>query len=805
MTTKTWRTILLCATLALASLPLVGGTAPARAATAISSIATNADGHKYIQLGSTPFFPIIAQYRADYLLWNNGAWSTSLTTVDSYFQDAADMGYNTVSVPVVWDWIEPALSTYNWTNVDNFISTAQSDGLHLDLLWYGSDIAGGAIRAGGSLNCPDYVPTWVTGDQTDYQRHINSNSQVSEETPSNNCIYDAMSFTPGNTLTVETSAMTNLMNHIASVDTHDTVIGVQVNNETQINALICATSNEQDRSYDAATTTAYNNSGLGNSPQFARNQLADYQNTLAQAIKQSNYPVYTRMNYWGTGCGTTAAEVAGRAPNIDFVGDDPYTQNISTLRGLLSSTYNQLSIEENGAYNDTPTLLLTSLDAGALFYSTYQLVDNLSGSGMVSTSHTLNTAGTDTKPTLLQLEKDDQDLADHTPGYSIGYFHVLDENSSNTTNETLVGVPISYTTSSGGIGVGIVNSNDILLMGAQGSGSFTVTAGLPNSIDEGYFDSSRTWHSTGSAGYTNNNNGTFTVNVGPSDFIRLHYNSTVGSPWDDLSGYAGAGPAICSQGTNELDVFVANSWGVYQNTWNGSSWSNWVQLPSPPSTAIGVSCVSSGSGRIDVAIVGSNNATYHDYYSNGSWSNTWDDLSGYATAGPALCSQGANELDVFVANSYGVYQKTWNGSSWSASWTQLPSPPSASIGVSCVSWGSGRIDLAIVGSNNATYHEYYCSGSWSNTWDNLAGYAASSAICSQGANELDVLVENSTGVYQKTWNGSSWSSNWSQLPTTPSGQTAVSCVSWGSGRIDAAIIGNNNVTYHNYFSSGTWH
>jgi Cellulase (glycosyl hydrolase family 5) len=280
--------------------------------------------------------------------------------------------------------------------------------------------------------------------------------------------------------------------------------------------------------------------------------------------------------------------------------------------------------------------------------------------------------------------------------------------------------------------------------------------------------------------------------------------SGAGSNWDDLSGLATAGPAICSQGPNELDAIVANGWGVYQKTWNGSSWSSsWSQLPAPPVNAMGVSCVSWGSGNIDLVILGTDNQTYVDSYISGNWGGSWTNLGGFATA-VSICSQTSNELDVLVSSYYGDYQKTWNGSSWSPSWSQLPSTPVTARGVSCVSWGNGNINLAVLGSDGQTYVDSYSNGTWGGSWTSLGGYAtAGPAISSQGANELDVFVANETAVYQNTWNGSSWS-GWSALPGSPGGASGVASVSWGSGRIDAAIIGSNSQTYHDSSTNGTW-
>src|SRR5579871_504224 len=505
----------------------------AKAASVISSVTTNANGKPYIEVDGKPFLPLVVQYRVDLHV-------TNLSVADSFFADAKAIGFNTVSLPIWWAWIEPSQGTWNWTYPENFISAADQYGLKLEFLWLGTDIAGGALTSQNPIYTPGYIfPSWITNDTTTYQRHINSNGQISEVNSGDGWGNDdAFSFTDQNTLTQEETALQALMNHVATYDTQHAVIGVQINNETMINARICDTSNEQDRSYDAATTAAFQASGLSNSQQFARDQLADWQNALGQVVKQSNYPVYTRMNYWGYGCGATFAEIKQRAPNIDFEGDDPYTMDISSIRSLITSNLqnNGLAICENGPYSDTPTLMLTTYDAGGIYYSTYSLVNgDTGGSGLVNADHSWTANTSAISSAVLQLAKDPQDIADHTPNQNIGYFHVLDTNASDNESKTLNGVSVNYATSNSGMGVAIMNSNDLLLMGINGAGTFTVTNALPDSIDEGYYDSNDNWVSTGSASYTNNGNGTFSVTVGSSDFIRLHYTNGIGSAPPNLA------------------------------------------------------------------------------------------------------------------------------------------------------------------------------------------------------------------------------------------------------------------------------
>ena len=99
----------------------------------------------------------------------------------------------------------------------------------------------------------------------------------------------------------------------------------------------------------------------------------------------------------------------------------------------------------------------------------------------------------------------------------------------------------------------------------------------------------------------------------------------------------------------------------------------------------------------------------HKWYSNG-WSN-WESLGGVLSSGPSSSSWGSGRLDVFVRGTDNAMWHKWYQGGWSA-WESLggilTSAPAA------VSWGANRIDTFVVGTDNAIYHKWWAGSSWSN-------------------------------------------------------------------------------------------
>jgi hypothetical protein len=227
----------------------------------------------------------------------------------------------------------------------------------------------------------------------------------------------------------------------------------------------------------------------------------------------------------------------------------------------------------------------------------------------------------------------------------------------------------------------------------------------------------------------------------------------------NLGGILTSGPGTSSWGPSHTDVFVRGTDnGLWQRTWNGTTWSNWVSLGGI--LTADPTAVSWGPNRIDVFVRGTDNGMWQLTWNGSTWSN-WQSLGGILTSAPEASSWGANHLDVFVRGTdKGLWQLTWNGSAWS-NWQSLGGIATSSP--TAVSSTSNRIDVFVRGTDNGMWQLTWNGSVWSN-WQSLGGILLSGPeATSCAAGHLDVFVIGTDlGLWQLGFNGSSWG-NWQSV------------------------------------------
>ncbi len=222
-------------------------------------------------------------------------------------------------------------------------------------------------------------------------------------------------------------------------------------------------------------------------------------------------------------------------------------------------------------------------------------------------------------------------------------------------------------------------------------------------------------------------------------------------------------PTAVSWGQNHVAIFAKHDDGsVRVKTWNGTSYSAWVNLGGYSKGPI--EAVSWQSGRLDVFTVGLDGALYHKWFRDGSWfgeaDGTWERLGGYIVGKPAVVSWGPNRIDIFAKGlDNGLYHKYWNGGpNWlpanqDGSWESMGG---SVIGHPVVeSWGSSRIDLFWQASNGELRTKVYDNG-----WFNSTALSESShlvgapEVVSWGPNRIDVFVRGTDdNLRHKAWGG----------------------------------------------------
>jgi hypothetical protein len=259
--------------------------------------------------------------------------------------------------------------------------------------------------------------------------------------------------------------------------------------------------------------------------------------------------------------------------------------------------------------------------------------------------------------------------------------------------------------------------------------------------------------------------------------------------WASLGGVLTESPHGSSWGSARVDAFVRGTDnGLYQNTWNGATWSGWSSLGGVLTS--GPAAVSWSGNRIDAFVRGTDNQLYHRVWNGGRW-HGWEALGGVLTSAPVAASWSAGRLDVFVRGTdNALYHKVWDGrwSGWEGLGGDLTSDPGA------VSWSANRVDVVARGIDNAIWIKSWNGSGWSD-WSSLGGNATSApSIASCGTGRIDVFVRGTdNGVSQLSFNGSSWTAWRSVGGSWTSGPSAV-CRP-GTATIDLFARGTDNALW----------
>jgi hypothetical protein len=168
--------------------------------------------------------------------------------------------------------------------------------------------------------------------------------------------------------------------------------------------------------------------------------------------------------------------------------------------------------------------------------------------------------------------------------------------------------------------------------------------------------------------------------------------------WGRIACGMGTAPAITNWGPNRLDIFALQNGlgGVLRHVWyQTNSWYGPETLFANVSLSAPPAAVAWAPGRIDIVSRGAAGNVIQFYYS-GDWYGPFS-LGGSANGqNLAISSWGVNRLDVFAVtgNNGQIRRRSFTGSSWDASWTDVLSPfAPAVVGVSAASWGPNRIDI----------------------------------------------------------------------------------------------------------------
>lgn len=282
--------------------------------------------------------------------------SSSVAYMEDVWDKAQALGMNTLLLPVSWELVEPQEDVFDFGLVDGLIEQARARGGKLVFLWFG---------AWKNAQC-FYAPEWVKTDLNRFRRaEVEKGKNLMHRMDMYGMPYTTLSYLCEETKKADAKAFGALMAHIRTMDEQEnTVLMVQVENETGLLGAAREHSDEADAQFDAPVPEAFanymrantgamvadvrqaveNGAAGGSWPQvfgdvaeemFSAYHIASYVNTVAEAGKQA-YPLPMLANCWldkgekpgkypSGGPVSRMLEVWGFcAPAIDLYGPDIY-------------------------------------------------------------------------------------------------------------------------------------------------------------------------------------------------------------------------------------------------------------------------------------------------------------------------------------------------------------------------------------------------------------------------------------------------------------------------------------------------
>jgi hypothetical protein len=196
----------------------------------------------------------------------------------------------------------------------------------------------------------------------------------------------------------------------------------------------------------------------------------------------------------------------------------------------------------------------------------------------------------------------------------------------------------------------------------------------------------------------------------------------------------------------------------------------------------------------------------------------YEDLGGAILGTPITVSWGANRLDIFVVGTdRRLYHKAWNGNRWLPSVTDYEPlggliRNGSSPSITC--WSPGRLDIVVIGDDRQLYHKAWDGNRWlpsATGYEPLGGLVrdgGSPAITSWGPGRLDiVVVGDDRQLYHKAWSGNRWlpsATGYEPLGGIVRDGSSPAITSWGLDRLDIAVIGDDRQLYHKAWDGNRW-
>ena len=168
--------------------------------------------------------------------------SSSPEYMEHIWKTADDLGMNTLLLPVSWEMIEPQEGIFDFSSADVLIRQAEQWKKKVIFLWFGSWKNAEMM----------YAPAWVKKDRQRFRRAqiIKGEDKSVRTFMGARQTYYSLSYLCEETMRADGRAFAALMAHIRDIDQEkNTVIGVQVENETGLLGAAREQSDEADAAF----------------------------------------------------------------------------------------------------------------------------------------------------------------------------------------------------------------------------------------------------------------------------------------------------------------------------------------------------------------------------------------------------------------------------------------------------------------------------------------------------------------------------------------------------------------------------
>lgn len=340
-----------------------------------ATISTSAQGVKGFETDGKPFLYLAGELRTEAYMNLDGKTSEDLRV---YIEKAADLGVTVAKASVNWKDIEPQKDEYDFSVIRDLMQACYDNNVKLELMWYS------VLMCGTSHSY--HLPEYIVNDKTTYPRLTYLIDGIEREFYINSTYYGEEFMLELNNPALmkrETKVIDGIMNYVYQWEEArnfpKVLFGVQVYNEADA----------FPGHYTGSRARVFlNGNEVDNDGAWA--MLKEAMNNAGKAFKSGKYVPLTCTNLLrpqtsalGSDSGTVTplsrSQELVDLEGIDFVGYDPYLQDLSALKKSIYAYDSEVSgnvtrIDENGGeYTNTDSLILlaASMNVG---YTVYEII-----------------------------------------------------------------------------------------------------------------------------------------------------------------------------------------------------------------------------------------------------------------------------------------------------------------------------------------------------------------------------------------------------------------------------------------------